>query len=181
LTAFLFCSLIAEWPRSCRSASSFGIPPGPGAWRRSLPQGTAKAAFEAVVKRRPGEPILLCDRARIVLRAEANRETDPAMCGRVIQSSSPLRLAIVEGLDVSDSRLGKVPRRYNAAPSQELLLIRQNHKTGERSFDLITRGHWARPDDTARKALRLRQDFQGEAFGGGCRTPRTQALPRISA
>jgi hypothetical protein len=31
---------------------------------------TAKAAFEAAVKRRPGEPILLCDRARIVMRAE---------------------------------------------------------------------------------------------------------------
>jgi hypothetical protein len=29
------------------------------------------------------------------------------MCGRVIQSSSPLRLAIVEGLDVSDSRMGQ--------------------------------------------------------------------------
>lgn len=36
---------------------------------------TAKAAFEAVVKRRPGEPILLCDRARIVMRAQASRET----------------------------------------------------------------------------------------------------------
>jgi hypothetical protein len=47
------------------------------------------------------------------------------MCGRVIQSSGPLRLAIVEGLDVSDSRLGNIPRRYNAAPSQELLVIRR--------------------------------------------------------
>jgi hypothetical protein len=28
------------------------------------------------------------------------------MCGRVVQSSGPLRLAIVDGLDVSDSRLG---------------------------------------------------------------------------
>ena len=37
------------------------------------------------------------------------------MCGRVIQKSGPLRLAIVEGLDVSDSRLGNVPRRYNVA------------------------------------------------------------------
>lgn len=36
---------------------------------------TAKAAFEAAVRRRPGEPILLCDRARIVLRAEASRQT----------------------------------------------------------------------------------------------------------
>src|SRR4026207_1710803 len=62
------------------------------------------------------------------------------MCGRVIQSSGPLRLAIVEGLGVSDSRLGNVPRRYNAAPSQELLVIRQNHKTGERSLDLLKWG-----------------------------------------
>jgi putative SOS response-associated peptidase YedK len=69
------------------------------------------------------------------------------MCGRVIQSSGPLRLAIVEGLNLSDSRLGNVPRRYNAAPSQELLVIRQNHKTGERSLDLLKWGlipHWHR-------------------------------------
>ena len=62
------------------------------------------------------------------------------MCGRVIQSSGPLRLAIVEGLDVSDSRLGNVPRHYNAAPSQELLVIRQNHKTGGRALDLLKWG-----------------------------------------
>ena len=37
------------------------------------------------------------------------------MCGRVVQSSGPLRLAILDGLDVSDGRLGNVPRRYNAA------------------------------------------------------------------
>jgi hypothetical protein len=41
------------------------------------------------------------------------------MCGRIVQSSGPLRLSIVDGLDVSDGRLGNVPRRYNAAPSQE--------------------------------------------------------------
>jgi putative SOS response-associated peptidase YedK len=67
------------------------------------------------------------------------------MCGRVIQSSGPLRLAIVEGLDVSDSRLGNIPRRYNAAPTQELLVIRRNHKTGDRSLDLLKWGlipHW---------------------------------------
>ena len=50
------------------------------------------------------------------------------MCGRVIQSSGPLRLTIVEGLDVSDSRMGNVRPRYNAAPSQELLVIRQIRK-----------------------------------------------------
>jgi putative SOS response-associated peptidase YedK len=62
------------------------------------------------------------------------------MCGRVIQSSGPLRLAIVDGLNVSDSRMGNVRPRYNAAPSQELLIIRQNHKTGERSLDVIKWG-----------------------------------------
>jgi putative SOS response-associated peptidase YedK len=67
------------------------------------------------------------------------------MCGRVIQSSGPLRLAIVEGLDVSESRMRNIRPRYNAAPSQELLVIRENHKTGERSLDLLKWGlipHW---------------------------------------
>jgi hypothetical protein len=54
------------------------------------------------------------------------------MCGRVIQSSGPLRLAIVDGLNVSDSRMGNVSPRYNAAPSQEQLVIRQNHLSLER-------------------------------------------------
>jgi hypothetical protein len=38
---------------------------------------------------------------------------------------------------ISDSRMRNVRPRYNGAPSQELLAIRQNHKTGERSLDLI--------------------------------------------
>jgi putative SOS response-associated peptidase YedK len=62
------------------------------------------------------------------------------MCGRVIQSSEPLRLAIVEGLEVKDSRVKSFSPRYNAAPSQELPIIRENHKTGERSLDLIKWG-----------------------------------------
>jgi cytochrome c-type biogenesis protein CcmH/NrfG len=35
---------------------------------------TSKAAFEAAAKRRPGEPILLCDRARIVMRSAESRD-----------------------------------------------------------------------------------------------------------
>jgi putative SOS response-associated peptidase YedK len=62
------------------------------------------------------------------------------MCGRIIQSSGPLQLAIVDGLDVRDSRLSNFPPRYNGAPSQELLVIRQNHKTGERSLDPLKWG-----------------------------------------
>ncbi len=53
------------------------------------------------------------------------------MCGRVIQSSGPLRYAIVDGIDVRDSRMHNHPPRWNAAPSQELLVIRRNHRTAE--------------------------------------------------
>src|SRR5262245_41003285 len=67
------------------------------------------------------------------------------MCGRIIQSSSSLHPAIVDGLEVSDSRMGNIRPSYNAAHSQELLVIRENRKTGERSLDLIKWGlipHW---------------------------------------
>ena len=83
------------------------------------------------------------------------------MCGRVVQSSGPLRLAIVEGLDVTDSRLGNVPRRYNAAPSQELMVIRQNHKTGERSVDLLKWGlipNWCSDPRGGRKPINAKAE-----------------------
>ena len=83
------------------------------------------------------------------------------MCGRIVQSSGPLRLAIVEGLDVSDSRLGNVPRRYNAAPSQELLVIRQNHKTGERSLGLLKWGlipHWCNDSRGSRRPINAKAE-----------------------
>jgi len=62
------------------------------------------------------------------------------MCGRIIQSSGPLRLALFDGLDVADSRVRRVRPRYNGAPSQELLAIRENHETGQRSLDLLRWG-----------------------------------------
>jgi putative SOS response-associated peptidase YedK len=67
------------------------------------------------------------------------------MCGRVIQSSGPIRYAIVDGIDVRDSRIHNYPPRWNAAPSQELLVIRRNHETGEVSLDPLPWGlipHW---------------------------------------
>jgi putative SOS response-associated peptidase YedK len=57
------------------------------------------------------------------------------MCGRIIQSGGPVRYATVDGMDVRDSRLHNYPPRWNAAPSQELLVIRRNPKTGEASPD----------------------------------------------
>jgi putative SOS response-associated peptidase YedK len=77
------------------------------------------------------------------------------MCGRVIQARGPLSYAIVDGLDVRDSRLSNYPKRWNGAPSQEFLVIRQNHATGERSLDLLTWGlipYWCEDPKGGRKA-----------------------------
>ena len=83
------------------------------------------------------------------------------MCGRVIQSSEPLRYAIVDGLDVRDSRLSNYPRRWNGAPSQEFLVIRQNHKTGERSLDLLKWGlipYWCKDPKGGRKPINAKSE-----------------------
>jgi putative SOS response-associated peptidase YedK len=62
------------------------------------------------------------------------------MCGRVIQGSGPLRLAIVEGVTVRDSRVHKRPPRVNGAPSQDLLVIRRNHQFKIYSLDALRWG-----------------------------------------
>jgi putative SOS response-associated peptidase YedK len=78
------------------------------------------------------------------------------MCGRVIQSSGPLRYAIVDGMNVRDSRVHNYPARWNAAPSQELLVIRRNHKTGEISLDPLRWGlipYWCQDLAGGRKPI----------------------------
>lgn len=76
------------------------------------------------------------------------------MCGRVIQSSGPLPYGIVEGVDMRDSRAHKYPPRWNAAPSQDLLVIRRNHKTGTVSLDPLRWGfipHWCKDPTGGRR------------------------------
>jgi SOS response associated peptidase (SRAP) len=54
-----------------------------------------------------------------------------------------------------------VPLRYNAAPSQELLVIRENHKTDERSLDLIKWGlipHWCTDPSGGRKPINAKAE-----------------------
>jgi SOS response associated peptidase (SRAP) len=80
----------------------------------------------------------------------------PAMCGRVIQSSGPLPYAIVDGMNVRDSRVHKYPPQWNAAASQELLVIRRNHKTGEVSLDPLRWGlipYWCNDPAGGRKPI----------------------------
>jgi putative SOS response-associated peptidase YedK len=49
------------------------------------------------------------------------------------QSSGPVNLAIIDGLNVRKSRCHNYPPRWNGAPNQELLVILRNHRTGELS------------------------------------------------
>ena len=83
------------------------------------------------------------------------------MCGRIIQSSGPLRLAIVDGLNVPDPRISGLKPRYNGAPSQELLVIRENHETGRRSLDLLRWGlvpHWCEDKAGGRKPINAKAE-----------------------
>jgi len=78
------------------------------------------------------------------------------MCGRIIQSGGPLRYAIVDGLNTRDSRVHNYPPRWNAAPSQELLVIRRNHKTGDLSLDALRWGlipYWCSDPQGGRKPI----------------------------
>jgi len=78
------------------------------------------------------------------------------MCGKVIQSSGPLRYAILEGMDVRDSRVHNYPPRWNGAPSQDLLVIRRNHQTGEVSLDPLRWGlipYWCQDPKGGRKPI----------------------------
>jgi putative SOS response-associated peptidase YedK len=83
------------------------------------------------------------------------------MCGRVIQSSGPLRLAIVDGMNVHDSRVSNYRPRYNAAPSQDLLVIRRNRQTGEVSLDPLRWGlipHGCKDADGGRKPINAKAE-----------------------
>src|SRR3954449_9589067 len=78
------------------------------------------------------------------------------MCGRVIQNSGPLNFAFVDGMNVRDSRVHNYPPRWNAAPSQDLLVIRRNHRTGEVSLDPLRWGlipNWCNDPQGGRKPI----------------------------
>lgn len=62
------------------------------------------------------------------------------MSSRVVQVSDPLRLAIVDGLSVPGSIRKNWRPRYNGAPGHELLVIRLNHETGERTLEPLQWG-----------------------------------------
>ena len=87
------------------------------------------------------------------------------MCGRVIQSSGPLRYAIVDGMNVRADRLHNYPPRWNGAPSQDLLVIRRNHRTGEISLDPLRWGlipYWCADPKGGRKPINAKCETVGD-------------------
>ncbi|UDQ91351.1 SOS response-associated peptidase [Xanthobacter autotrophicus] len=62
------------------------------------------------------------------------------MCGRFVQLRPPAALAALFGVDPTLSPLPNVPARYNAAPTQDLMVVRRNPETGRRHLDLLRWG-----------------------------------------
>jgi putative SOS response-associated peptidase YedK len=84
-----------------------------------------------------------------------------AMCGRVIQSSGPLSYSFIDGMNVRASRAHNHPPRWNAAPSQDLLVIRRNQKTNEVSLDALRWGlipSWCKDAIGGRKPINAKSE-----------------------
>jgi hypothetical protein len=88
------------------------------------------------------------------------------------------RLA-VDGMNVRDSRVHNYPPRWNAAPSQELLVIRHNHQTGEVSLDPPRWGPGlGGPIASTRRRPRFRAAWE-RALDDGCARPRAGRRERL--
>ncbi len=86
------------------------------------------------------------------------------MCGRVIQSSGPLSYAILDGMNVRDSRVHNYPPRWNGAPSRDLLVIRRNHDTGEVTLDPLRWGltpYWCKDPKGGRRPINAKCETDG--------------------
>jgi putative SOS response-associated peptidase YedK len=95
----------------------------------------------------------------------------------VIQSSGPLNYAIVDGMNVRDSRVHNCPPRWNAAPSQDLLVIRRNRRAGEVSLDPLRWGlipNWCNDPQGGRKPINAKCETVHSlpTFGGAYRSRR---------
>ena len=64
-------------------------------------------------------------------------------------------------MNVRDSRVGNYSPRWNAAPSQELLVIRRNYQTGEVSLDPLRWGpipNWCKDPTGGRKPINAKAE-----------------------
>ncbi len=78
------------------------------------------------------------------------------MCGRFVQIASP---ADLEFSFQTTNPLPNVQPRYNAAPGQDLMVVRRHPDTGQRSLDLLRWGlipHWAKDPKIAWSSINAR-------------------------
>jgi putative SOS response-associated peptidase YedK len=80
------------------------------------------------------------------------------MCGRFVQKSPASEIAGTFG---TTGPLPNVQARYNAAPSQDIAVVRRHPETGERTLDLLTWGlvpFWAEDRKIAWKTINARAE-----------------------
>ena len=80
------------------------------------------------------------------------------MCGRVIQTSTP---EAIRRLFDAIAPVPNAPPRYNGAPSQELMVLRRNPETGERTLQLLRWGlipSWTKDAKGGRKPINARAE-----------------------
>src|SRR5437763_1951621 len=86
-------------------------------------------------------------------------------------------------MNVRDSRVHNYPPRWNAAPSQELLVIRRNHQTGEVSLGALRWGlilYWCQDPKGGRRPIKpqMRDGAQAADFPRGVSPPAVQCTDR---
>jgi putative SOS response-associated peptidase YedK len=93
------------------------------------------------------------------------------MCGRFVQKTP---LGEIQVLFETTNPVPNAPARYNAAPTQDLAVVRFNPQTGQRSLDLLRWGLvplWAKDPSSGPKCINARSETVAanttfrEAFG----------------
>src|SRR5215207_4274055 len=86
------------------------------------------------------------------------------MCGRVVQHRELSGYARELGINLS-GQVPNAPPHYNGAPSQDLLVLRRDPKTGENRLGLLRWGlipHWAKDKKIAWKLINARCEPVGK-------------------
>lgn len=84
------------------------------------------------------------------------------MCGRFVQKLPPEELATAYA---SDGPIPNVPARYNAAPTQDLAVVRFNAETGRRAIDMLRWGlvpSWEKDLEGGAKMINARSETLAE-------------------
>lgn len=104
------------------------------------------------------------------------------MCGRFVQLTPPAALAALFGVDPALAPLPNVPPRYNAAPTQDLMVVRRNPETGRRHLDLLRWGlvpSFAKDASGGGRLINARSETVAEkpTFRAAWRAPRRCIIP----